>query len=370
MIIGRFGLVGLGTLAILCVPALFPPDANLAAGETDVLRPVNLIIFAQGQVSFKRKGWSSYAPAAFGTALQLGDLVNVADSSRVQIVCSDLSLHDIPPGIVGVPCQAVQPLLRKADGSVINVTRGRVYDGSFPLILSPRKTKVLSSNPILRWAPVPGAKSYLVTVRGTGLYWTSAISGTEVAYPISAPTLQANKFYKLIVEVGDQSSSQEPGPYFGFSILDVKDRNIVIAEQQRIERLGLPEGPTRFLVALLFAAHGLNAEAIQMLEDNLQKFQAAAVARILGDLYIEVGLPRQAEGRYLKSIELAKAEKNLEVEMMAHLALAQIYERALGNSKSAGDHRIVALDLAKILGDDYTTSQITNQLNQTKKAAK
>jgi hypothetical protein len=365
---GRFGLVSLGTLAILCVPALFPLDAEPAAGETDVLRPVNLAIFAQGQVSFKRKGWSSYAPVAFGTELQLGDLVNVPDSSRVQIVCSDLSLHEIPPGIVGVPCRVVQPLLRKADGSVINVTRGRVYDGSFPLILSPRKTKLLSSTPKLRWAPVPGATKYTVKVRGPGVAWTRTVSETEMAYPTDETSLSAGKSYKLIVETGDQSSTEEPGPYLGFSILDAKDRNNVIAEQQRIERIGLPEGPTRFLVAHLFAAKGLNAEAIQMLEDTFQKFQVAAVARLLGGLYIEVGLPRQAESRYLKSIDLAKAEKNLEVEMLDHLALAQIYVRALGNRKLSNEHLVVTLDLAKSLGDDYTASQVANQLNQSRKS--
>jgi hypothetical protein len=367
MIMERPGLVCLGTFAILCAVGLFRLDAEPATGETDVLRPLNLAIFAQGQVSFKRKSWIRYVPVAFGTDLQLGDLVNVADSSRVQIVCSDLTLHDIPPGIVGVPCQVAQPLLRRPDGSVINVTRGRAYDESFPLILSPRKTRLISSTPALRWTLVPGARKYIVKVRGPGVAWMRVVSETEIAYPADEPSLAAGKFYKLIVETGDQSSTEEPGPYLGFSVLDVKERNIVIGEQRRIERLGLPEGPTRFLVAHLFAAHGLNAEAIQMLEDTLRKFQVSAVARLLGDLYIEVGLPRQAESRYLKSIELAKAEKNLEVEMMDHLSLAQIYERALGNGKSAGEHWAATLELAKSLGDDYIARQVENQLNLAKR---
>jgi hypothetical protein len=359
---GCFGLVSLGTFAILCVPVFLPMYAEPTAGETDVLRPVNLAIFAQGHVSFKRKGWTRYVPVAFGTELQLGDLVNVADSSRVQIVCSDLTLRDIPAGIAGVPCQVAQPLLRRADGSVINVTRGRVYDGSFPLILSPRKTRLISSTPALRWTPVPGATKYTVSVRGPGVAWMRAVSETEIAYPADEPSLAAGKFYKLIVETGDQSSAEEPGPYLGFSVLDVKDRTTVMWEKRRIEQLGLPEGATEFLVAHLYAAHGLNAEAIQLLEDTLQKLQVAAIERFLGDLYVSVGLARQAEAQYLRSIEMAKDEKNVEGEMLAHLALAQIYEKALGNTKSSVDHLVNALDLAKNVGDDATITQARNKL--------
>src|SRR5258708_5126011 len=80
-----------------------------------------------------------------------------SESSRAKVVCSDLTLHDVPTGIVGVPCPVSRVVLRRVDGTLINATRGWPSDGSFPVVLSPRKTKLISANPTLRWSPVKEA---------------------------------------------------------------------------------------------------------------------------------------------------------------------------------------------------------------------
>src|SRR6202165_2783834 len=129
-------------------------QARLVGAENDGSQAVNLAVFIEGQVSVKRKGWTSYAPVVFGTSLRIGDLLHLGESSRAKVVCSDLTLRDISPGIVGVPCEGAKPLLRRPDGSMINATRSLPSDGSFPLVISPRMTKLLSPYPVLRWTPV------------------------------------------------------------------------------------------------------------------------------------------------------------------------------------------------------------------------
>jgi hypothetical protein len=339
-------------------------QAQVPVATGDAGQALNLAVFIEGQVRVKRRGWTRYAPVVFGSRLRSGDLLHLDDTSRAKVVCSDLTLHDIASGIGGVPCSVSQPLLQWGDGSMINVTRGRPSDGSFPIVLSPRKTKLLSPHPVLRWTPVSGAVAYAVIVRGANLFWSSQVrsTATELVYPEMAPQLKAGVDYKLIVQTIDRSSADEPGLGLGFSVLGSKDRQAVEKEQKKIGDLKLPEGPTQFLTAQIYATHGLNAEAIQRLESASQTFKVAAVERLLGDLYLKVGLTRQAEAHYLTSVDLSRDETDDEGEMLAHLALANIYEQVLGNNKSATEHLDTAVALARKIGDDVTASQAGTKL--------
>jgi hypothetical protein len=347
-------------------------QTKILGSVNDGSQAVNLAVVIEGQVSVKRKGWTNYAPVVFGTSLRRGDLLHLDDSSRVKVVCSDLTLHDVLPGIVGVPCEGTRPLLRRPDGSLINATRSWPSDGSFPMVLSPRKTRLLSPHPVLRWTPVQGITNYRVIVRAIDFYWSSQVySGTEFTYPDKAPPLGSGVDYKLIVETSGpngRSSSEEPGLGLGFSLLGSKERKTVLDEERQLENLGLPVGPTQFLVAHLYATHGLNAEAIRRLETISSTFKVAAVARLLGDLYLEVDLPRQAETSYLNSLTLSKDGKDEEGEMLVHLALARIYGQALGNIKSASEHLDATLALAGKLGDDYTASEVGKRLAELKRS--
>ncbi|SRR6266566_1523895 len=345
-------------------------SAEKYSGET-----VNLAVFIEGQVSVKRKGWTNYAPVVFGTSLRIGDLLHLDESSRAKVVCSDLTLRDISPGIVGVPCEGTKPVLRRPDGSMINATRSGPSDGSFPVVLSPRMTKLLSPCPVLRWTPLKGTTNYQVIMRGIdgrgiNFYWSRVSSGTEITYPDGAPALVAGVDYKLIVETSgpnSRSSSDEPGLGLGFSVLGSKERKTVLEEEKQIENLGLPAGPTQFLIAHLYATHDLNAEAIRRLEGISNTFKVAAVARLLGDLYMNIGLPRQAETNYLNSLDLSKDGKDEEGQMLVHLALARIYGPLLGNVKLAGEHLDASLALANKLGDDYIIGEVGKRSTELKK---
>jgi hypothetical protein len=331
-------------------------------------RSMHLVVAVEGRVAVKHKGWASYAPVVFGTDLRSGDLLKIDENSRAKVVCSDLKLRDIVAGVTGVPCNSSRPVLQRPDGSIINTTRSLPTEAAFPQVLSPRKTKLLSSQPLLRWAPIAGVTRYKVTVRGGGYNWATIVdSSTAITYPPEAPKLQTGIDYKLIVDTDDGRSSYEPGLDLGFSILKAEDQKKVLQQEKQIENLGLPDGPTQFLIARLYASYGLRAEAIEKLEHTLPKFGAAAVPELLGDLYASIGLVRQSEINNLNAIELAKSENDEVGLMFAHLALGRMYKQGLNNPRAAIEHYDSALALANRLGDNLTTAEAGEKLAELRK---
>src|SRR5215469_12189165 len=80
---------------------------------------VNVVVQLEGPAKVKRPGWTGYAPIVFGTGLQSGDLVSLDQGSHAKVVCSDLSLHDVPVGIGAIPCSPSRVVLRRQDGTLI-----------------------------------------------------------------------------------------------------------------------------------------------------------------------------------------------------------------------------------------------------------
>jgi hypothetical protein len=171
----------------------------------------------------------------------------------------------------------------------------------------------------------------------------------------------------LIVQTGAETSADEPGLGLGFSIVDSSQRHAVEKERRRIEDLRLPEDPKQFLIAYLYDTKGFKAEAIERLEATSESAKVAAIARLLGDLYLDVGLIRPAEARYLNALGLSKAQGVAEGEITVDLALARIYDQVLGNKQAASQHLQAALALAKDLGDDFIVDQAGKKLAEIEK---
>jgi hypothetical protein len=340
--------------------------ATTASQEPEAINtpthPISLAVFTSGVTVYKRQGWTNFAPIAFGTTLRLGDLLKVGEASNLKVVCSDLTLHDVSAGVSGFPCPQSAGVLIGSDGSLINITRSA--DAFYPTILSPRKTKLLSALPLLSWTPVDGAQTYNIMVRGFSYVWTMRVnSTTRIPYPTNAPPLKPDNDYKLIVQAGGRSSEEEPGNKMGFSIVGEVERKAVEREQLQIEALKLPSGPALFVTAYLYRSHGLEAEAIEKLEAALKSFKEPAVARLLGDCYLEIGLIRKAEQAYLNSLAMTTSGSDEEDEAMAHLMLGDVvYRRALGNKKEAAVHLNAALAAARTVGDAAVADQALKAL--------
>lgn len=330
-----------------CSPVRAPTPAPLA-GRAD--GGPNLIVALQGQMSVKREGWKDYAPALFGTAVQQGDLLRLEGAAHATIACADLTLATLTaPVTSGVPCPGGRRQLSYA-GSLANPTRGSGLSREFPVVVSPRRTRVLSPRPTLRWLPVQGAKGYTVRVRGPGLDWSAdAGAATEFAYPASAPALAEGVAYKVTVLAGGRSSDEEQQPDLGFTILPAGEAEAVRQAEAKINALSLPDDGRRFLLANLYAGQGLYAEAGEQLE-SLAKTGEPAILRSLGFIYVKVGLNRLAEERYLQALDRSQKAGDVEGQALAQSALGLIYE-AFGNAAEARKAWQEALRLCQQLGD-------------------
>jgi hypothetical protein len=342
---------------------LFPTSANAQAAVSS--HAANLVVAIQGHAEVKRKNWSNFAPLAFGAEIETGDVLRLDPSSSAKVVCSDLTLRDLNSGTTGTPCVPSQDILRRSDGSLIRPTRSASGENSYPVILSPRRTKLLSDNPLLRWTAVKDASVYQVIVRGPDLFWMTIVrSKTEVSYPDSAPKLEPGKDYKLIVRTSDdQTSENEQTNGLGFSLLPSRKQKVILDQQEQIEHLGLQDGTTQYLLAHLDASYGVNAEAIQCLENASSGFQISATERLLGQLYLAIRLPRQAEAHYLKSLELSQKDEDQEGQLQARLALAGIYADVVSNRKAAAEQLEGVIAIAGNIGDDLTIKEARKKLS-------
>ncbi len=277
----------------LVLVALQGCGADSTTNRTLADNDLHMLVDVQGPVSVKREGWNTYAPALFGTSLRYGDLLRLEGSAQATVACADLTVATVPAGTNALPCKVVQAVLVQ-NGSLINPTRS-VPSGEFPLVVTPRKTKLLNPRPTLRWTPVTGATSYTVTVRGSNVNWsTDVISGTEVVYPGAAPPLMPGLTYKVIVVAGNRSSDEEALPDLGFTVLKIDEATTVRERETKIRSLGLSGAATGLLVANLYVTNGLTAEAIELLEGLSSASPEPAVLRSLGDLYLALGLNRLA----------------------------------------------------------------------------
>lgn len=330
-------------------------------GQVSRTQPVNLVVQIDGQLKVKRPGRAIYTPVVFGTKLYNGDLLDLEKSSTAGVVCSDLTLRQVPSGIAAVPCPVSRVVLKQKDGTQIMATRG-AGEGSLPLVLSPRKTRLITAHPTLRWTPVKGAAAYKVVVQGKNVEWSTVVtSATELVYPQEAPQLEGDTDYRVIV-TADGRPADEHGLGPSFSLLKSDEKKVVLQERRQVESLGLPKGPTQFLIAHLYADHALYAEAIEQLDGVSKTFKVAAVRRLLGDLQMDIGLPQQAEADYVNALELATAENDDESQMLLHQALATIYAYSLNERTLARQHLNAMLDLAKKLGDSKTANLAGKQL--------
>ena len=333
-------------------PKVAPSAGDAAIGN----RQEGIIVTVQGDASIKRAGWQNYAPVFFGAPLRKGDLLRLAASARAVVACADLKLSELSAGVSGFPCKTgpSQSALVYA-GRLATPTRGEPDVGEYPVVVSPRRTKLLDPHPALRWTEVPGATSYRVSLQGSD--WSAAIaSGTETTYP---PTRRLSSRGPPIGWWWKQTSGHRPrnrAPGWAFELLGAGEVDAVRAAEAKIRALGLSDAATRLLTANLYAVHGLYAEAITLL-DPLAGSGEPAVPRLVGDLYLSIGLNRQAEESYLQALTLSQGVNDAEGQATAHATLGAIYE-SLGSGEEAVRHWQDAIAGYEQIGDQAKIAEL------------
>jgi tetratricopeptide (TPR) repeat protein len=230
--------------------------------------------------------------------------------------------------------------------------------------MSPRSTLVRNLRPEIRWAPIAGAKTvtYRVTIYTESMraVWSREVdSKTTLAYPEKEPALAPGRVYKVIVTAQGRSSEEENLPDLGFVTLTAEQSRAVERDEQKRKQLGLSEVTTRILIANLYAARELYAEANEQLERAHDAAKDAVVARKLGDLYMRVGLNREAEKKYIEALKLLDPE-DLEETGVTQKNLATACEQ-LGIFDQAVARLEEAIKAYEQLGDSAAVEELRKQ---------
>jgi hypothetical protein len=329
----------LAQVALLAGIYLFSGTANAQSGDS--IGPTSgRIVFInpkepKGTLKVKQAKGVEPVNATEGMLVRRGYLLTLDPAARAAVICGDGRKRELAPGPQGCPC--TKPCTPEVcgiryDGSTIGATRGPDTDkGGFPVVISPRRTMLRNLRPTIRWAPIAGAKAsstYNVTLYGDSMkvIWTrEVVSQTRLAYPDKEPPLTPGQTYKVVVTSDGLSSQQDHSPGLGFTTLTADQARTLADEESKRKQLELPETQTHFLVANLYAARELYAEAIEQSEDLYTTMKEPAVARMLGDLYAAIGLNREAEKKYVEALGLTAAS-DLDGLGLTQKNLAQVYE--------------------------------------------
>lgn len=330
-----------------------------------------LIIHTSGEVAIERQNGRIVRPTS-GTRLYPGDKLRTAQNAQLTIQCADLGIKSIAPG----ENQLNSCLLAKEE-SESDCSRDLIKcpdrgddkiawnSAPIPYIISPQRTKLLDSKPILRWNPVGGATSYKLSLRENGakLNWEMTVSGTEAVYP-GEPALKPGVRYRLIVEANTGASSESAVGEGDteFSLLDEKQVEAVKDAVGAIDKQVPNENAKKLAISSVYLNTNLIAEAREILE-NLQEtgVETPPIYRTLGDLYLEkLQLVPQAEVYYSKVINTAKPD-DIEELTAARYGLGQVHS-AMKNNLEAMKYLRMAKDGYTTLGDLPMAEKVEKQL--------
>ncbi len=330
-----------------------------------------LIIHSSGEVAIERQNGLIVRPTS-GTPIYPGDKLRTAQNAQLTIQCADLGIKSIAPGENQLNSCLLAKEESKSDCSRDLIKCPDRGDGKIawnsapiPYIISPRRTKLLDSKPILRWNPVAGATSYKLSLRENGakLNWEMTVSGTEAVYP-GEPALKPGVKYRLIVEANTGASSEIPVVEGDteFELLEEKQVEAVKDAVGAIDKQVPNENAKKLAISSVYLNTNLIAEAREILE-KLQEtgVETPPIYRTLGDLYLEkLQLVPQAEVYYSKAINSAQPD-DIEELTAARYGLGQVHS-AMRNNLEAVKYLRMAKDGYTTLGDLPMAEKVEKQL--------
>jgi hypothetical protein len=231
-------------------------------------------------------------------------------------------------------------------------------DRPIPYTLSPRRSKILTPQPVLRWLPVEGATSYTVILEGPGIDWqVDNITATEIQYSGDVP-LQPGDWYQFFVEADTGAVSWDEPAHsggVGFAVLTPAEEAAIATALTELQG-ALADQYIPQHKADLYIEAGLITPGITLLEDLWQEDPSPELAVRLGNLYFGwLLLVEPSEVYYQAAVEQTEAAPTLAraiaLEQLGHLAAvkqdfegaiafwqqAQSVYRAVGEAQAATD---------------------------------
>lgn len=272
-------------------------------------------------------------------ALALSRFVTPAGPQQIAL-CGDLS-------VVAEQCAGASlPLFLPTTSTV----RSPALD--VPRVVTPRSARLLTLTPEVRWTPVEGATTYIVTLRSSAdaPLWTTAVKGAAaLSYPPEgAPPLVRGETYRFDVQSG--SVEPENPTRLGFTVVTSADAAALEAEVRTLAANVDDPTVATVLTANLYAQRELYADALMLLEQLAPAERSAASELLRGGIYLQIGLPDLAQGAFEQAGLFAQAAGTPLTEGLAYegraeslLALGQFdrsraaFEQARTSYEEAGD---------------------------------
>lgn len=189
--------------------------------------------------------------------------------------------------------------------------KGPGDDNKTPEIIRPYSSELVDGRPFLSWYTESEADSYSVEVEGVGVHWQQTVKGTTLAYPADQPTMHFGNAYKISV-VAKKNNSPFSASQTVINLLPESEVKQIVAAVKLIKNLGIPKDKAVYRdLDTLYMSKQLLDETIENLELRVREAsQDPEVYRVLGDRYLEAGLPERAKSEYKVASKLAKESDN------------------------------------------------------------
>ena len=294
--------------------------------------PVHAILEVKGKVVVNNKNWKKPQTAFVGLSLNSDDTLDIPARASVKIYCSDLSIWIVKPGKYKVSqgCPSGKTVIRLPNSNnrtLRPISKTEAALAKLPYVITPRETDIISDRPQISWNSVPGVANY--TVKIDGINWEKKTDKTEIIYDGDRPLQPETRYWVTVTT--DQGLSSQQDTEVGFNVSDEQTKKTVLNAVEKIEKQPLSLTERGLVLAYLYRSYELYGDAINILEDLVnQGNKEITVYQLLGDTYLEVGLPQLAKNTYQKGLELAIKTQNIPSQTTIEKMLKQIND-LLGN---------------------------------------
>ena len=296
--------------------------------------PVHAILEVKGKVVVNNKNWKKPQTAFVGLSLNSDDTLNIPAQASVKIYCSDLSIWIVKPGKYKVSqgCPSGKTVIRlpnSNNGTLRPVGKTEAALAKLPYLITPRETDIISDRPQIRWNAVPGVVNYTVKIETDGFSWTNQTNENKIIYSGDHPLQPETRYWVTVTT--DQGLSSQQETEVGFNVSNEQTKKTVLEAVEKIQKQPLSPTERGLVLAYLYRSYELYDDAINVLEELInQKSQEITVYQLLGDTYLEIGLPQLAKNSYQKGLELAIKTQNIPAQTTIKKVLKQIND-LLGN---------------------------------------
>lgn len=293
-----------------------------AASAQDAVAVITELKFNRGDIHLRVSSSAAPAKPAVLQSLYAGNVVQTTkdavavifftDGSRIVTVDEknpsfEVRASSAKDSAAGTRVKEVANLLvgkKKPPTYVALSVRGKAPP---PTLLSPRNSKILSDSPTFQWMGMDQQPGTVKVFGPQGEIWSAQnINLTKIAYPATAPRLQADVEYGWSIEKKGVAANKTT-----FKLLGGLEAQAV---KERLAELGAMPGVSKTTLAVLKANLLMSKELFHDAREILTEAIGADTDEptlhfVLGDLYDKIGLKNLATEEYNEAEFLAKAKQ-------------------------------------------------------------